>query len=89
MTMPDFAAVDSAPHPRALVGLLDAVRELPAVTVYKAQALRLLRLERGQRVLDAGCGAGDDAACVAEIIGPYGLCVGADLSAIAYATERS
>jgi SAM-dependent methyltransferase len=86
--MPDFSDVDSAPRPLALVGMLDAVRQLPAVAVYKAQALQLLRLERGQRVLDAGCGAGDDAACVAEIIGPYGLCVGADLSATMVAEAR-
>jgi SAM-dependent methyltransferase len=86
--MPDFSDVDSAPRPLALVGILDALRDVPGVSLYKAQALELMRLEHGQRVLDTGCGAGDDAACVAALIGPYGLCVGADLSATMVAEAR-
>jgi SAM-dependent methyltransferase len=86
--MPDFSDVDSAPRPLALVGLLDAVQELPDVRGYKARSLELLRLEHGQRVLEIGCGAGDDAAAIAARIGPYGLCVGADLSATMVAQAR-
>ena len=86
--VPDFSDVDSAPRPLALVGMLDALQELPAVSDYKARALELLRLEHGQRALEAGCGAGDDAGRVAARIGPYGLCVGADLSATMIAEAR-
>ncbi len=79
--MHDFSNVDSAPRPLALVGILDALGALPSVAAYKARALELLRVVAGQRVLELGCGAGDDAVRMAERVGPYGLCVGADLSA--------
>jgi len=79
--MHDFSDVDSAPRPLALVGILDALHRLPSVAAYKAGALELLRVQPGQRVLELGCGAGEDAARMAERVGPYGLCVGADLSA--------
>jgi ubiquinone/menaquinone biosynthesis C-methylase UbiE len=50
-----------------------------------------LRLERGHRVLDAGCGVGEVARAFAALVGPHGRAVGIDLSArhVALARERS
>lgn len=44
------------------------------------QALGLLDLRPGMRVLDAGCGSGETLAWLAERVGPGGLVVGADLA---------
>jgi ubiquinone/menaquinone biosynthesis C-methylase UbiE len=44
------------------------------------QALTMLDLQPGQRVLDAGCGIGMMANWMAEAVGPGGLVIGLDLS---------
>ena len=43
--------------------------------------LHRLGIERGMRVLDLGCGAGDASRWIAKLVGPTGLVVGVDESA--------
>jgi ubiquinone/menaquinone biosynthesis C-methylase UbiE len=45
-------------------------------------------ISKGARVLDVGSGAGDVAMMLAEIVGPHGFVVGADLSAAAVAAAQ-
>ncbi len=47
---------------------------------YKRRALEFLDVRPGQRVLDVGCGVGDDALILAKMAGPNGRVVGIDLS---------
>jgi ubiquinone/menaquinone biosynthesis C-methylase UbiE len=46
-----------------------------------AEVLRRFGIERGMRVLDLGCGAGDASLLIAKMVGPSGLVVGVDESA--------
>jgi ubiquinone/menaquinone biosynthesis C-methylase UbiE len=59
---------------------LEHVTNLSFVQQYKARSYALLRLEPGQRVLDVGCGLGDDVAALAQMVGPKGYAVGIDHS---------
>jgi SAM-dependent methyltransferase len=52
------------------------------------QAITSLGLERGMRVLDAGCGTGEALGWLAEEVGAQGLAVGIDLAAAHVAAAR-
>lgn len=77
----DWSALDRTADPSAFVGYLDLVSGLDAVQAYKRQTYELLDLHPGDRVLDVGCGAGDDARALAERVAPMGRVVGVDASA--------
>jgi ubiquinone/menaquinone biosynthesis C-methylase UbiE len=47
---------------------------------YKRQTYALLQAQAGNRLLDVGCGAGDDLRALAEIVGTDGSVVGVDNS---------
>jgi ubiquinone/menaquinone biosynthesis C-methylase UbiE len=69
----------------------DAGNQLSAVRALKPIMLDQLRLHRGQRVLEVGCGTGDDVRTIARRVGPTGQVLGIDASSlvIAEATRRS
>lgn len=72
----------------------DGIRYLDKVTAlfggYKRRTIEMLEPFAGMRVLDAGCGVGDDIRALAKIAGFNGRSVGIDVSAemIAKARER-
>jgi ubiquinone/menaquinone biosynthesis C-methylase UbiE len=76
----DWVAVDRAADPGAFVGYLDAVTGHEAIRAYKRQTYTLLGLRSGARVLDVGCGTGDDARALASLVAPDGCVVGVDTS---------
>lgn len=59
---------------------LDTVTGLDAIQDSKRRSYRLIRSEPGDRVLDAGCGTGDDALALGELVGAEGKVVGVDKS---------
>jgi ubiquinone/menaquinone biosynthesis C-methylase UbiE len=69
----------------------DAGNQLPSIRALKPLMLDQLRLRRGLRVLEVGCGAGDDVRTIARRIGPGGHVLGIDASppTVAEATRRS
>jgi ubiquinone/menaquinone biosynthesis C-methylase UbiE len=79
MTISEFEAVDAA-DPGALIGYLEVANALPGLRAAKAVLLEELRLRPGQRVLDAGCGYGQDTADLAARVAPGGRAVGVDTS---------
>ena len=58
---------------------MDRVRASELGRRYKARALAFLDAKPGQRVLDVGCGPGDDAWEIAQLVGPSGAVSGIDL----------
>lgn len=89
---------DERATPRALTDA-DAEWEPPAAVSgrvpsasaflkYKRASFALLRLEPGAMVLDVGCGAGEDAAALTELVGPSGLVMGVDASHLMLAQAR-
>lgn len=75
-----FTDVDGAPDADAYSRCLSLLDALPYYREYRRQSYELLDLKPGVRVLDAGCGLGDDVFRMAERIGPGGCAVGLDAS---------
>ena len=85
-----FARVDASGVPaRAFVDYLDAVAAVEGAKAYKRRSYELLRVRSGDRVIDVGCGVGDDARAIAERVGDHGRVVGIDLSENLVAEART
>lgn len=74
--------VDRMVNAREYVSYLDAVSAQEAIQAYKRQTFSLLAVRDGSHVLDVGCGTGDDALAIAELVGTTGQVVGIDSSAV-------
>jgi ubiquinone/menaquinone biosynthesis C-methylase UbiE len=83
-----FASVDESLDPDSLRAYLDGVRAVPAVLAAKQMSLHLLDIKPGDRVLDIGCGPGDDTADIASFVGPEGQAFGIDKSEVLIAEAR-
>jgi SAM-dependent methyltransferase len=87
-----FADLDghSSEMTALLLAALEAMGRHPEIRRVRETALRALRPEPGQRLLDAGSGAGDVARWLAAEMGPAGEVIALDYSAatIAAALER-
>ena len=85
-----FSDVDASASPSFFIDYLDGARRAPAIVEAKEWSLEHLHLTWGQRVLDVGCGTGEDVVAMARIVGPSGRAVGIDSSAamIAEAQRR-
>lgn len=77
----DFTAVDSSKDPQFFSRFLDAANRNPNIIASKPVILEGLRLRNGARVLDLGCGLGDDTFQIAERVGASGHVTGVDVSA--------
>ena len=76
-----WANVDRTAEAGAFVSYLDTVSAREEVQAYKRRTFALLAPREGSRILDAGCGTGDDAIALAELVGAAGQVVGVDFSA--------
>lgn len=76
----EFGRIDQAADPAFFVRFLDSVCAAASVQAYKRRLNELLELGAGQRVLDVGCGTGDDVRAMAAQVGAGGLVVGVDNS---------
>ncbi|MBI5879733.1 MAG: methyltransferase domain-containing protein [Chloroflexi bacterium] len=76
----DFTNVDRAADPNYHVNYLDSMTGLEVTQAYKQRSFALLDARSGAHFLDIGCGAGDDARALAQIVGMSGRVVGLDSS---------
>src|SRR5215831_15825212 len=79
-TVTDFTTVDSSKDPEFFLRFLDAANKNPSIVTIKRIILDGLRLRNGGRVLDLGCGLGDDTFQIAERVGERGRATGVDVS---------
>ena len=86
-----FTSVDQTADPGFFIHFLDEANKLLDAIAWKPTILDGLRLQAGARVLDMGCGAGDDAFDLAGRVTPGGDVIGVDVSAtlINEATRRA
>jgi ubiquinone/menaquinone biosynthesis C-methylase UbiE len=74
-----FANVDKADS-EDFISRLDQMQALDSFRAYKGTTFELMRLSPGMKVADIGCGTGEDARALADIIGIEGEVIGFDLS---------
>ena len=84
-----FTDVDSAQDLDAYFDCLTLLDSLAYYKAYKIKSYALLQLTQGMKVLDAGCGLGDDAFRIAELIMPGGKVIGLDASVAMIEKARS
>ncbi|MDP9374230.1 MAG: methyltransferase domain-containing protein [Chloroflexota bacterium] len=83
-----FDRVDGTSDPADFVRYLDTTRATPFFQEVKRRSFALLDPRAGARVLDVGCGTGDDVLALARAVGPTGRAVGVDASATMIAEAR-
>jgi len=86
-----FGRVDEQSDPDYFVRFVDEVNSMDNILQVEELATAELRLSPGDRVLELGCGAGDDSRALAAQVGPDGEVVGIDASEamISVARQRS
>lgn len=84
----EWGNVDASEDANEYTSYLEQASAVEAIAAYKARSYEELRLEPGSSVLDAGCGIGDDARELAELVGPDGTVVGIDNSETMIGTAR-
>lgn len=83
-----FTQVDQTADPRYFIHFLDTACAQESFQAYKRQSFALLGLKPGDRVLELGCGTGDDARAMAALVRPGGQVVGVDPSEVMLAEAR-
>jgi ubiquinone/menaquinone biosynthesis C-methylase UbiE len=73
-----FRDVDRAADFAVFSGCLTLVDSIPFFAECKRESYGLLGAAPGRRILDVGCGLGDDAAALAGLVAPGGSVVGVD-----------
>lgn len=73
-----FRDVDRAADFAVYASCLDLVESIPFFAECKRASYELIGAAPGLRVLDVGCGLGDDAAALATLVAPGGKVVGVD-----------
>jgi len=68
--------------PKFLIDFLDKYDQIDSVRVCKQQMLNFLDIRKGHRVLDIGCGAGQEVQRIQQLVGDHGLVVGVDKSEV-------
>jgi SAM-dependent methyltransferase len=74
-----FANVDST-DAQDFISRLDRMQNDEGFGAYKLKSFENMELSKGLKVADIGCGAGDDAATLAKLVGPDGHATGVDIS---------
>src|SRR5258706_12468739 len=75
-----FSDIDATSNPTEFVHYMDDANSMEFFRAAKRRTYDLLALRPGERVLDVGCGAGEDVRALADIVGPAGYAVGIDAS---------
>ncbi|NJL64550.1 MAG: methyltransferase domain-containing protein [Methylacidiphilales bacterium] len=91
LTESAYSHIDRAPEPMKCVQRMDEIGAGKFWGSIKSQMLELLEVNLGDRIVDIGCGAGNDSLVVAGLVGKHGRVVGIDFSntMIAEANKRA
>jgi ubiquinone/menaquinone biosynthesis C-methylase UbiE len=76
----DFGRIDQTADPRYFIRFLDEAAMQESFQAYKRRTFELLDVRLGQRLLEVGCGTGDDARGLCRLVGRNGKVVAIDNS---------
>lgn len=75
-----FSKVDGSQNPGVFISCLQTLCSLPCFQDYKKKSFQLLNPKEGSRILEIGCGLGQDAVAMARMAGERGRVVAVDTS---------
>jgi ubiquinone/menaquinone biosynthesis C-methylase UbiE len=75
-----FSKVDRCQDPRIFFSCLQALCSLPYFQDYKKESFKLLNPRSGSKILEVGCGLGEDALAIAGMVGGRGNVIAIDSS---------
>lgn len=75
-----FNAVDQSTDPGFFTRFMDKSHTLSSIRIYRQAMIDQLSIQAGATLLDVGCGAGNDAQELAQLVGASGRVVGIDAS---------
>jgi ubiquinone/menaquinone biosynthesis C-methylase UbiE len=64
-----FDSVDASENKKFYLDYLDTLSSLDFAKTYKQQSFAAMNAKTGDKVLDVGCGVGDDVLSLAKIVG--------------------
>ena len=75
-----FNRIDETENPGEFIAFLDTASRNEGITAMKLRTYELLDAKPGRKILEVGCGTGDDARQIAEMVAPTGSLVAIDKS---------
>ena len=75
-----FSNLDSSPSADFLINSMDVMMKLSCIETIKRRALKAMYLKSGDKVLEIGCGHGEDAEILGKLVGRKGSVVAVDIS---------
>lgn len=85
----NFDRIDETGNPADFIAFLEAVSRNDDIMAMKRRTYELLALKAGQRILEVGCGIGEDARRISKMISPGGCVTGIDKSVALVSEARS
>ena len=76
----NFNRIDETENPGEFIAFLDIASRNEGIMAMKRRTYELLDARDGMKILEVGCGTGDDARQIAELISPGGTLVAIDKS---------
>jgi ubiquinone/menaquinone biosynthesis C-methylase UbiE len=76
----NFNRIDETEKPGEFIAFLDTASRNKGIAAMKSRTYELLDAKPGRRILEVGCGTGDDARQIAEMIAPTGSLIAIDKS---------
>jgi len=76
----NFNRIDETENPGEFIAFLDTASRNEGIMAMKRRTYELLGARAGQKILEVGCGTGDDARQIAQMISPGGSLVAIDKS---------
>lgn len=76
----EFSNLDSSPDAEYLMASMDVMLSLESIRAVKQHAIASMQLKPGDSVLEVGCGTGEDAELIGQLVGDKGSVVAIDLS---------
>ena len=76
----NFNRIDDTRNPGEFIAFLDTASRNKGITAMKRRTYELLDAKPGRRILEVGCGTGDDARQIAKMIAPTGSMIAIDKS---------
>ncbi len=76
----EFSNLDNSPEADYLIQSMDVMTSLDSIRGIKERALNAMNLREGDKILEIGCGHGEDAETLGKLVGERGSVVAVDLS---------